>query len=123
METWKRDMKKVCGSDIAESPHGFEPDDLRDAQGAVLAALLRGRTELLACPQIRAYSTGTPCWVIDTSVTYKPEETGFIIIGALPPVIRDAFLREHGSAFILLNPRVKLARSGDWEHFVGTLKQ
>jgi hypothetical protein len=123
MEAWKRDMKKGCGIDIAESPHGFESDDLRDAQGAVLVALLRGRTELLACQHIRAYSTGTPGCTIDTSVTYKPEETGFIIIGALPPIIRDAFLREHGPAFILLRPRVKLARSGDWEHFVGMLKQ
>jgi hypothetical protein len=123
METGKRDIKKMCGSDIADSPHGFEPDDLRDAQVAVLAALLRGRMELLACPQIRAYSTGTPRWDIGTPKTYSPEETGFVIIGALPPVIRDAFLREHGPAFILLNPRFKLARCADWEHFVGTLKQ
>ncbi|SPB14113.1 hypothetical protein NOV72_01362 [Caballeronia novacaledonica] len=123
METRKKDMKKVCGSDIAGSPRGFESDDLRDAQDVVLAALLRGRTELLACPQIRAYSTGVPRWDIDSAETYKPEVTEFIIIGALPPAIRDAFLHEHGPAFILLDPRVKLARSGDWEHFVGTLKQ
>jgi hypothetical protein len=66
-------MKKVCSSDIADSPHGFESDDLRDAQGAGLAAFLRGRTEAFARPQIRAYSTGTPRWVIDISEKYKLE--------------------------------------------------
>jgi hypothetical protein len=113
-----QNLRKMHGRNIEYSPSGFDLVDLEETQETVLDALLKGnRKQLLEYSGIRAYllplrtDYNTPSVRLD----------GFVILAALPLVLRDAFLRQYPTVFILLNPRVKLAWAEDWERFVDSL--
>jgi hypothetical protein len=84
-----QNLCKMHGRNIEYSPSGFDLVDLNETQETVLDALLKGnRKQLLEYSGIRAYLLPLRT---DDDTTPSVKLDGFVILAALPPVLRDAF--------------------------------